>query len=80
LGLAANLSTAVLSGLGTFLRNRFGIDEMTVINYLNLAGLVAAVIIQYSHYISAIQNLWLLVFATVILRAGYSSFVSLAFL
>lgn len=80
IGLAANISTAVFSNLGTFLHNRFVIQSYKVISYLNILGLIAAVLIQYSKYIPALQELWVLVVLIVIMRAGYSSFVSLAFI
>lgn len=44
-----------------------------------MLGLVAAVIIQLSRVIPIIQNLLFLIVVIIVLRAGFSSFVSLAF-
>jgi hypothetical protein len=79
IGLAANLSTAISSNLGTFVRNRFKLSTTRVIGLLNLCGFIAAILIQASKYIPAIQGLPTLIGLIVILRAGYSSFVTLAF-
>lgn len=80
IGLAANLSTAIFSNLGTFIKNRFHISTTKVISLLNLFGFVAGILIQCSKYMTALQDLRILIFLIVILRAGYSSFVSLAFI
>jgi hypothetical protein len=50
-----------------------------MIEALNISGLIAAVIIQLSRYIPILQNLIFLIFVIIVLRAGFSSFVSLAF-
>ena len=44
-----------------------------------MAGLVAAIIIQLSRVLPLFQNLAFLIFVIIVLRAGFSSFVSLAF-
>lgn len=80
LGLVANLSTAIFGNLGTFIKNKFKLNNLKIINALNLAGFVAAFLIQLSKYIPVLQNLNLLIFLIMILRAGYSAFVSLAFM
>lgn len=80
LGLVANLSTAIFGNLGTFIKNKFKLNNLKIINALNLAGFVAAFLIQLSKYIPVLQNLSLLIFLIVVLRAGYSAFVSLAFI
>jgi hypothetical protein len=80
IGLAANLSTAFFSNLGTFIKNRFNLENISIIQYLNMAGIVASVIIQLSRFVGVFQNLYFLVFIIIILRAGFSSFVSLAFI
>jgi len=80
LGLVANLSTAIFGNLGTFIKNKFELNNLKIINFLNLAGFVAAFLIQLSKYIPVLQNLNLLIFLIMVLRAGYSAFVSLAFL
>lgn len=79
IGLAANLSSAVFSNLGTFIKIRFDLDNLVVINVLNICGIVASVIIELSRFVPALQNLYFLIFVTIILRAGFSSFVALAF-
>jgi hypothetical protein len=48
IGLSANLSSAVFSNLGTFIKNRFGLDNMTIIQYLNIFGIAAAIVIELS--------------------------------
>lgn len=80
IGLAANLSTAIFSNLGTFIRNRFNVSITRVIGLLNLFGFIAAIFIQASKYTTALQGLPTLIGLIVVLRAGYSSFVSLAFI
>lgn len=79
IGLAANLSSAVFSNLGTFLKSRIQTSYTRLISVLNMMGLVAATLITASKYLTVLQNLWLLIGLIVVLRAGYSSFVSLAF-
>ena len=80
LGLVANLSTAIFGNLGTFIKNKFNLNNLKIINALNLAGFLAAFLIQLSKYLPVLQNLNLLIFLIVVLRAGYSAFVSLAFM
>ena len=80
LGLVANLSTAIFGNLGTFIKNKFKLNNLKIINALNLVGFVAAFLIQLSKYIPVLQNLNLLIFLIMVLRAGYSAFVSLAFM
>lgn len=52
---------------------------MSIIEYLNICGIVASVIIELSRYLPFLQNLYFLIFVIIILRAGFSSFVALAF-
>lgn len=80
LGLVANLSTAIFGNLGTFIKNKFNLNNLKIINVLNLAGFIAAFLIQLSKYLPFLQNLPLLIFLIMVLRAGYSAFVSLAFM
>ena len=79
IGLAANLSSAVFSNLGTYLKSKINTTNTRLIAILNLVGLVSATLITASAYLTLLQNLWLLIGLIVLLRAGYSSFVSLAF-
>ena len=51
-----------------------------VIEYLNIFGMVAALVIYMSPYISQLQQVYFLIFVIIVLRAGFSSFVSLAFI
>lgn len=76
----ANLSSAILSNLGTFIKNRFNTSTTKIIGYLNLIGFLAALVIQGSKQIPLFQNLSFLVLMIVVLRAGFSSFVALAFM
>lgn len=80
LGLAANLSTAVFSNIGTYIQNRFGFSSLNIINAMNLIGFIAAVLLQASKYSDALSNLYLMIGLIVVLRAGFSSFVSLSFI
>ncbi len=80
LGLAANLSTAIFSNVGTYIKNRFGPSNTSVINTMNLLGFIAAILLQASKFIDILSNLYLMIALIVILRAGFSSFVSLAFI
>jgi len=45
IGLAANLSSAIFSNLGTFIKNRFNLENILVIEYLNIFGIAAAIVI-----------------------------------
>lgn len=80
IGLAANLSTAFFSNLGTFIHNRWNIPNIKVITLLNIYGFAAGSILLFAKYFSFLQNVWILIFLIIILRAGYSSFVSLSFI
>lgn len=79
IGLAANLSSAFFSNLGSFIKNRYNLENYVVIEYLNLFGIACACIIQLSRFVDLLQNLYFLIFTIIILRAGFSSFVSLSF-
>ena len=80
IGFAANLSSAVFSNLGTYIKNKFNFENITVIQYLNSFGIAAAIIIELSRFMPVFQSLWLLLLVIIVLRAGFSSFVSLAFI
>jgi hypothetical protein len=79
LGLTANLSTAFFSNLGTFIKNRWNISNTKVIGILNITGFIAAILLEASKSILLLQNIYLMIALIIILRAGFSSFVSLAF-
>ena len=53
---------------------------MNIIESLNVIGIIAAIIVELSREMSIFQNLYFLIFLIIVLRAGFSSFVSLAFL
>jgi hypothetical protein len=78
LGLAANLSTALFSNMGTFIKNRFNASNTAIIGMLNLSGFLAAILLQAFRYID-VSSLYMMIGLIVVLRAGFSSFVSLAF-
>ena len=80
LGLVANISTAVFSNLGTFIKNKYGASNTAIIFILNLVGFLAVLLLQASRHIAPLANLYLMIALIVVLRAGFSSFVSLAFL
>ena len=51
-----------------------------IIGYLTLIAFVAALFIQGSKLVPILQNLSVLVLVIIVLRAGFSSFVALAFM
>lgn len=52
---------------------------MLIIEWLNIFGIIASIIVQLSRVFPLLQNLYFLIFIIIVLRAGFSSFVSLAF-
>lgn len=80
LGIVANISTAVFSNLGTFIKNKYGASNTIIISFLNLIGFLAVILLQASRHVELLANLYLMIGLIVVLRAGFSSFVSLAFL
>lgn len=76
----ANISSALFSNLGTWIVNNYQLTNLTVIFLLNIVGFLASLFIQASSGFQneIVQNVVLLCIAIVILRAGFSSFVSLA--
>lgn len=80
IGLMANISSALFSNLGTWIVNNYQLTNLTVIFLLNILGFLASLFIQASSGFSnsIVHNVILLCIAIVVLRAGYSSFVSLA--
>lgn len=81
LGLVANVSSALFSNLGSWIANNTKLSKMTIIFILNTLGLIGAVFIQASSSIDSqvYQNKYFLIADVILLRAGFSSFVSLAF-
>jgi hypothetical protein len=51
LGLAANLSTAFFSNLGTFIKNTWSVSNTKVIGILNISGFIAAMLLLASRSI-----------------------------
>ena len=80
IGLVANLSSVFFSGLGAYIKNKFDFENISIIQWLNLVGILAAIIIELSRFMPIFQSLWFLLFITIVLRAGLSSFLSLAFI
>ena len=81
MGLYANLSSALFSNLGTWISNNFSFSNHSIILFLNCMGLLGCLFIQASatlNGVSILGNEYALRAAVVILRAGFSSFVSLA--
>lgn len=80
IGLYANLSSVFFSNLGNWISNHCKFTHRIIIFALNLAGLLASMAIQASSSLDAplFRNKYTLILAIVILRAGFSSFVSLA--
>jgi hypothetical protein len=65
--------------LGTWIQNKFNISSISLILKLNLFGLLGAIFIEIINFYPQLSNIYSLLISTVILRAGYSSFVSLSF-
>lgn len=80
IGLYANISSALFSNLGTWISNKFQFSNTSIIFYLNIVGFLASLYIQASTSLpfNVFHNKVLLIVAVVLLRAGFSSFVSLA--
>ena len=82
IGLIANISSAIFSNLGTWISNNTRLKNLKVILLLNAGGFVASLFILASSAFkdSFFQNVALLCITITVLRAGFSSFVSLALL
>ena len=76
LGLAANLSSAVFSNLGTFIKNNLYKNGKNIIFVMNLIGLFASIVIWSSTTLKL--GLPILIILIIFLRIGFSSFVSIA--
>jgi hypothetical protein len=76
LGLAANLSSAVFSNLGTFIKNNLYKNDKNIIFVMNLIGLFASIVIWISTTLKL--GLPILIILIIFLRIGFSSFVSIA--
>jgi hypothetical protein len=76
LGLAANLSSAVFSNLGTFIKNNLYKNDKNIIFVMNLIGLFASIVIWSSTTLKL--GLPILIILIIFLRIGFSSFVSIA--
>ena len=79
-GLYANLSSVIFSNLGNFISNKFKLPNNLIIFILNMGGFFASLYIQASTVIDGIifQSKINLIIWVIVLRAGLSSFVSLA--
>lgn len=79
-GLFANLSSVIFSNLGTWISNMFNVSNNKIILFLNLSGFVASLYMQGSSTLNSnlFHNKIGIILAIIILRAGFSSFVSLA--
>jgi len=79
-GLCANLSSAIFSNLGQWIHNKFKYSTISIIFYLNLMGLISSLYLMVSSAFEyfIFQNIVGLIIAIILLRAGFSSFVSLA--
>jgi hypothetical protein len=76
LGLAANLSSAVFSNLGTFIKNNLYKNDKNIIFVMNLIGLFASIVIWSSTTLKL--GLPILIILIIFLRIGFSYFVSIA--
>lgn len=79
-GLCANLSSAVFCNLGNWISNKFQFSNSTIIFFLNILGFLGSLFIQASSALPQpiFHNKVALIIAIIVLRAGFSSFVSLA--
>ena len=83
IGLFANISSALFSNLGTWISNKMNYSNYSIIFALNISGLAGCLCVQASATIDSpvlLQSQWFLILSVIILRCGFSSFVSLAFL
>ena len=83
IGLFANVSSALFSNLGTWISNKMNFSNYSIIFALNIAGLAGCLCVQASATIDSplfLQSQWFLILSVIVLRSGFSSFVSLAFL
>ncbi len=80
IGLYANISSALFSNLGNWISNRFHFSNTSIIFYLNILGFLASLYVQASTALpnDVFHNRVGLIVAVVLLRAGFSSFVSLS--
>ena len=80
IGLFANLSSVFFSNLGTWISNMFSISNSLIIFILNISGFLASLFIQASSTLNSpiFQDKIALIIAIIILRAGFSAFVSLS--
>jgi hypothetical protein len=76
LGLPANLSSAVFSNLGTFIKNNLYKNGKNIIFVMNLIGLFASIVIWSSTTLKL--GLPILIILIIFLRIGFSYFVSIA--
>lgn len=79
-GLYANLSSAVFCNFGVWISNRFQFSNSSIIFFLNIFGFLGSLFIQASSALPQpiFHDKTALIIAIIILRAGFSSFVSLA--
>jgi hypothetical protein len=76
LGLAANLSSAVFSNLGTFIKNNLYKNDKNIIFVMNLIGLFASIVIWSSTTLKL--GLPILIILIIFLCICFSYFVSIA--
>lgn len=79
-GLFANLSSALFCNLGNWISNAYKYSNISIIFYLNIFGFLGSLYLQASSALpyKFFQNKEGIIFAVIVLRAGFSSFVSLA--
>lgn len=79
-GLYANLSSVAFSNLGTWISNKCGYSNKSIIFILNVFGLIASIIISLTtmQSVSILKGQMPTIISIIVLRAGFSSFVSLA--
>lgn len=82
IGLAANLSSVVFSNFGTCILNTFEPKKMSIINFLTISGGVAFSLITLNTIFEfeIMKNVVLVSLITIVLRAGFSSFISISFM
>lgn len=80
MGLFANLSSVFFSNLGFWISKHTRLSNKNIISCLTITGFISSVLVFFSS-ISSIpffHNKWFLILIIVVLRACFSSFVSLS--
>ena len=82
IGLAANVSSALFSGVGVFIYNSFSVSRNQIIKALTIAGFISTVVILIDSIFpnTFLHAVFVQVVNIMVLRAGFSAFVTLGLL